>query len=301
MKVLIGNSANFPIKIPQHSLKFRAEEEDIECKYVIPKDVTENDLNQGPIKLMRAPKGKSIPHGFESFYDTMNLCDDLNNIEKEDFNMNNVCQNCVVNKRNYAGIHKIHIKTPELEKFDVSRVEPIASGKTNSNILHTEDIHNGGESNESFNDYFKDLECAGENDLMPNEIGIPTFKTQTEIEVKVHEKLKGLPTDVYNLLYPAFLRNESLMKSSWDVPKCSQKLHFELKEGMPKQTRVYPIKSEYKSSLFATMQFLTYFGIIERAPVHQNFGSPQSPEKNCQGGAVGLCAFSSTCAFRTNL
>ena len=121
---------------------------------------------------------------------------------------------------------------------------------------------------------------------MPNEIGVPNFKTQDENEKKVHEKLQDLPPKIYELLYPVFLKNESLMSSSWDVPVCRQQLHFEFKSELPKQTKIYPIPEAYKSSLFATLQYMVFFNIIERAPVNLNYGSPLFciPRKTLPGG-----------------
>ena len=258
IKIVIGNTSDSIVKIPKFSLKILAQEANTNDRFVPINDVTEEDLGQGPINLITAPKYANIPNQLRPFYDEKGLCKDILRTEEHNFKMNKVCTNCVINKRSYNGIHRVHVNNQNLDTL------PKINEKENYN-----------DEGDNFLKDFKNLDTGGGEDISANEIGIPTFKTQEEIEVNVHNKLKDLQVEIYDILKPAFLKNEALMRSSWDVPLCeSERLHFELKAPIPRQTRIYPIKEEYKSAFFSTLQYMIYFNILERCDVSNQFGSP---------------------------
>jgi len=257
IKIAIGNTSDSIVKIPKFSLKILAQEANTNDRFVPINDVTEEDLGQGPINLITAPKHANIPDKLKPFYDKNGLCKDLLRMEKHNFKMNKVCTNCIMNKRSYNGIHRVHVNNQNVDTL------PKIYEKESQN-----------DKEDTFLEDFKNLDYGGGEDISANEIGIPTFKTQEEIEINVHNKLKDLPIEIYDLLKPAFLKNEALMKSSWDVPVCQERLHFELKAPIPRQTRIYPIKEDFKSAFFSTLQYMIYFNILERCDVSNQFGSP---------------------------
>ena len=125
----------------------------------------------------------------------------------------------------------------------------------------------------------------------PGELTVPEFRTDEEIDRLVSDKIKNLPLEAQKILKPVLIENESQSKNSWDVPHLKEKFHFELDKPVYKNTKIYPTKKSDLSTLYATLQFLIWYGLIERAPLDQQYGAPLFliPRKEVPGKSARPC------------
>ena len=151
IKIVIGNTSDSIVKIPKFSLKILAQEANTNDRFVPINDVTEEDLGQGPINLITAPKYANIPNQLRPFYDEKGLCKDILRTEEHNFKMNKVCTNCVINKRSYNGIHRVHVNNQNSDTL------PKINEKENYN-----------DEGDNFLKDFKNLDTGGGEDISAN-------------------------------------------------------------------------------------------------------------------------------------
>ena len=85
--------------------------------------------------------------------------------------------------------------------------------------------------------------------LVTHEIDIPTPVSRKEVTLKIQEICSNYDNEVVKYLKPALFRNQDLLcKNSWDIATTKECLDFNFKHPIPKNTKIYPIKPEFKAN-----------------------------------------------------
>ena len=114
-----------------------------------------------------------------------------------------------------------------------------------------------------------------EEDLEPEGvIGIdmqPVAMTENEI-IKHFE---NYPEGVRGELTQIFLDNRTVLSThAFDIGHCTQKLHLELSQPVFKNTKVYPLPSEKMLQLKSFLDYLEFYGLVQRCGETEQFGNP---------------------------
>ena len=170
------------------------------------------------------------------------------------------------NKRHHDYSHKFKLANVCVEcitRNDIKNIEEY-------HLSHTTEKINSLENSE-FDSFELEKDCVMNHELAPPPLDID----KEEVRLKIEEICSKYDNKVKFYLKPALERNmELLSQNSWNVSTTKETLHFDLKKEIPKNTRIYPIKSEYTANFFATLQYLLYYKIIARSDPGNNWGSP---------------------------
>ena len=258
-KIGLGNTLDREIIIPKHALKIRIIilKED-EVNYVGYKEIDTGQLNAEII----LNKGNCKLEGLRPYYQAKG---DRHTRRPQEFQINKVCLKCVqeeVTIKNIESIHESHSKSSK-------NIEQIG---TNAEKLSPDSIDEGFPI---FDKEYNDILYTKEGDeLMNGELSVPIPPTEEEIKIEIDNICKKYPLEIATLLRPVLEKNQRLLKNAYDLPVCKEKLHFELKNPIKRNTKVYPIKPGIAESFFSTLQFMVYYGILRRAEAHESFGVP---------------------------
>ena len=220
----------------------------------------------------------SVKHVFSDLaqYVTPEKC------ENEKFDMKNVCIPCIIECKNKIQEDTLrgemkgrslneYLKQEHEKHVDISLKDYIHKINITTENLNVFEFEDNDDKNPNFEEKVNDFNLA------PGELGIPQFKTKKEIEQIVKEKIAHLPEKVQNILLKPLIDNELRGRCAWDIPLTKDELNYNIndpKEEIKKQCKIYPTKPEHQKSLFATLQFLLFYSIIERAPENESYGSP---------------------------
>ena len=199
------------------------------------------------------PPNKNIIF-FESFHNShplLGLTVNTSNLglhSKKMFNSFNycnthVCQTCIENVPKMGGVFFV-----DLEKFH--------DFHTNHSIHSVE--------------FLSDIQQC-ENNL---ELTLPEIELRKETIEFIDEKVKEFPIEFREKVKKCFTRNYMVKTSTYKIPQIDEYLDFALKKEIPKNTKIYPVKNEYKKILFHTLQVLMLNGLIKRAPFNRSWGAP---------------------------
>lgn len=280
VKVIIGNCSSQMEKYPKNYFRFNLKPLEQDLKYVQGDKVSEADLKIGPLYLEKGPK--NVPKNLRNVYDcnaTSILLNKFYNDDCQYFKLNKVCPQCCVEKVNGNNINKLHIY--HLKNKNVSadnqeaKVEDNVSFEDIEKMLSNEKVSSNSdiEGLEIEDKYLKSLDLNDE--ILNGELTSIPVISKEEIEDEIDKICEKYDDNIVKLLRPILNKcSKDLLKSNWDLPTCKKPLHFELSKPIPKNTKVYPIKDEYKANFFSTLQYLVYYNIIERCPADSNYGVP---------------------------
>ena len=245
----IGNTEEDQVTIAPYSIQIRLTPiEHDEVNYVSYDKVSEDMLNED-IELQYC---KNAPEGLKT-YMTTNVHRSSNSNSNREFKINKVCFECIdeVSPDNIIkDIGKVHTQHIDQKQFECP----------NEELPEVEE------------EYFFDPDSN--DNLRYGEIGFPIPPTQEEIDSEIDRICNAYPDNVKKLLKPVLQRNQRLLKNAYDLPVTEEPLHFELKSEITKQTKVYPCKNHLRDNFFSTLQYMVYYGILERASASSNFGAP---------------------------
>ena len=269
IKLAIGAKQNTKTVIPGYSMEFCFKKIDNNFDIVPWHKLKWSDLKKD-ISLPKAVKGHDIVDGFKLYFDIFNLNSEKEEIKefKDPEAKPDICLNCVKIRMNMikgktVPVCRLHVSNPNITNLSMEEDKDFLSAE-----------NEGSASN------FK-----------PGELTVPEYRTNEEINKLVEEKLKALPLAARDILRPVLIENEAHSQNSWDVPHIKEKFHFELKQPIHKNTKIYPTKKSDMSTLYATLQFLIWYNLIERAPLDQQFGAPLFliPRKEVPGKSARPC------------
>jgi len=280
IKVILGNCSSILKRYPEEYFKFQLKPLEKDLKYLQGEKVSATDLKNGPLYLEKGPK--NIPIGLRKLYDcdlTSKLLNKYYKYDCKDFELKKVCPKCCIKKVDGENINKVHAyhnkvhdvlnEPPKNENNEFPSFDDI------KNILADEKLctnlgHKGIELEEK---YLKSLDLS--EDILNGELASIPVVTKEEIEEEINKICEKYDENKVELLRPILNKcSKDLLKSTWDLPTCKKPLHFELSKPIPKNTKVYPIRDEYKANFFSTLQYLVYYKIIERCPADSNYGVP---------------------------
>ena len=256
VRLALGNTSNDEISIPRHGLRIKIVKVDNEnVNYLGYKDIStellkrEIVLNQGDCDL----------EGLEAYYQPKVK---VTSFAPQQFQINKVCLKCVEEEVTFETIAKVH-NGHTRKDGDMGKADEIT----------TEEQEVGGfpEFDVPFQDIVQPLE---DRELMNGELSVPIPPTEEEIKIEIDNICEKYPPEINQLLRPVLEKNQRLLKNAYDLPVCKESLHFELKEKIKKNTKVYPIKPGVAENFFSTLQFMVYYGILRRAEAHESFGAP---------------------------
>ena len=240
IQILLINVTNKEIKVQQNKVKILLKklDEDILLPENVDINIIENEL-----KLNYCPV--PVPPEFDIYFT------DLKNHDfHSEYELSKICIQCITES--------------DLKNVELNHINHI--GPECLNNLETDFMSFSPESNNLDSERFENHE------LSPP---IPEPLNMEQATQKINDICSKYSEDVVQHLRPALEKNlELLSQNSWNVSTTRETLHFDLKKDIPRNTRVYPIKSEYQANFFATLQYLLYYKIIARSDPGNNWGSP---------------------------
>ena len=258
VKIILGNTSMTPVTIPKHGLKIKISRlETSEVKYVGYKDIEPDHLNEDII----FSHGTCDLIGIDAYFQPK----EKNPFGKHSFQINKVCLKCVnenVTSDTIAEIHSVHSGG----KHDLGKADE-AVFKDN----HVSEDEGFPDFDTAFHDI---VHPQGDKEILNGELSVPIPPTESEIKEEIDKICKKYPPEINKLLRPVLEKNQRLLKNAYDLPVCQEELHFELKEPIQKNTKVYPIKPGIAETFYSTLQYMVYYGILRRAEAHESFGAP---------------------------